>query len=89
MPAYDFRCRACGPFEEVRPLAEASTPARCPGCASPARRVYTAPGFSVRGGALRDASTAMRQVMDRASSGEPVITGPPVGRRLPAGPHVH
>lgn len=89
MPSYEFRCVTCGPFEETRHLAQAGTPATCPGCASPARRIYTVPGFSVRRGALRDGGAATRRVADRASSGEPTITGPPSGRRLPAGRHVH
>lgn len=89
MPSYEFRCGRCGPFEETRCLADAGAPAACPDCASPARRVYTAPGFSVRGGGLRDASAATRRVVDRARSGEPVVTGQPSGRRLPARPHAH
>lgn len=89
MPSYDFRCDRCGTFEEIRPLAEVGTPASCPSCALPARRIYAAPGFSVRGGTVRDATLATRRVVDRARSGEPVITGPPTGRRLPARPHAH
>lgn len=31
MPRYEYRCRACGStFELNRPMAEASSPARCP-----------------------------------------------------------
>lgn len=89
MPTYEFRCGDCGCFEETRRLSEAGTSARCPGCAAPSRRVYTAPGFSVRSGALRDASTGTRRVMDRAQSGEPVVTGGLSGRRLPTGGHAH
>ena len=89
MPTYEFRCAPCGPFRERRSLADASESAVCPACHAPARRVYTAPGFSVRGGALRDAGAATRRVADRAFSGEPVVTGPPKGRRLPAGRHAH
>lgn len=89
MPSYEFRCANCGPFEEFRSLAETVTPARCPACASLARRVYTAPGFSVRGGALRDAGATTRRFADRAASGEPTMTGPPSGRRFPASRHVH
>lgn len=88
MPSYEFRCVGCGSFEESRSLAEAGSPASCPACASPARRVYTAPVFSVRG-ALRDAGAATRRLADRAASGEPTITASPSGRRLPPGRHVH
>ena len=89
MPTYEFRCAPCGSFRERRSLDNVSQPAVCPACDSPARRVYTAPGFSVRGGALRDAGVATQRVADRALSGEPVVTGPPSGRRLPAGRHAH
>jgi putative FmdB family regulatory protein len=31
VPRYEYRCRACGAtFEQNRPMAEASAPARCP-----------------------------------------------------------
>ncbi len=44
MPTYDFACPACeARFERERPMSEASQPATCPVCASPARRVYSMP----------------------------------------------
>lgn len=89
MPTYEFRCDRCGPFGETRRLADVGLPAACPACASPAKRVYTAPGIPASRGALRDASAATRRVVDRARSGEPVVTGQPSGRRLPARPHTH
>ena len=45
MPLYAFECGVCGTFEERRPLAESSSPSRCPVCMGPGRRLYTPPGL--------------------------------------------
>ncbi|MBE3559024.1 MAG: zinc ribbon domain-containing protein [Ktedonobacteraceae bacterium] len=45
MPRYEFLCEQCGPFECWRAFAEAGLPARCPQCATVARKVYTVPGL--------------------------------------------
>jgi putative FmdB family regulatory protein len=46
MPVYAFTCVGCGPFDLVRPMAEAGAPARCPGCGSDARRVFSPPAIA-------------------------------------------
>jgi len=43
MPLYEFHCNTCGPFEQWRTLAEASSPLSCPTCEHIARRVFSPP----------------------------------------------
>ena len=44
MPVYDYLCEACGPFTDMRPMADSDLPQTCPGCGAPAPRVLlTAP----------------------------------------------
>lgn len=44
MPAYEFRCGECGPFELLGSFSQAREGAYCPECGEPARRVYSMPG---------------------------------------------
>jgi putative FmdB family regulatory protein len=44
MPVYDYLCAACGPFTEMRAMAECELPFQCPSCGEDAPRGYlTAP----------------------------------------------
>ena len=46
MPVYDYLCDACGPFTEMRPMAECERAQECPSCGCDAPRAYlTAPNF--------------------------------------------
>jgi putative FmdB family regulatory protein len=46
MPVYDYLCNDCGPFTDMRPMAECDAPQSCPKCASPSpRAMLTAPNF--------------------------------------------
>lgn len=46
MPIYDYLCSDCGPFTDMRPMAECDAPQDCPRCENQARRVIlTAPAF--------------------------------------------
>ena len=89
MPLYEYRCPQCGPFDLRRAVEEASAPLWCPTCDAPARRVYSAPGTATLRGPLSGASGAERARVDRARSGEPVVTGRARGRRFPTGGHHH
>lgn len=40
MPIYEYHCDACGEFSLLRPMAEASQPARCPECRKSAQKVF-------------------------------------------------
>src|SRR5882672_8838032 len=44
MPVYDYLCEDCGPFTDMRPMAECDLPRDCPGCGLEAPRAFlTAP----------------------------------------------
>jgi putative FmdB family regulatory protein len=88
VPLYEFRCPDCGPFDLRSPMQDAATTAPCPSCDRPAGRRYSVGVGRPPAGALRGAGRADRARVDRARSGEPVVTGPPSGRRLPR-PDVH
>ena len=46
MPVYDYLCNDCGPFTDMRPMAECDAPQSCPKCESSSRRaILTAPNF--------------------------------------------
>jgi len=90
VPFYEYRCDDCGPFDALRSIEDATLPLPCPHCAQAARRVYTPPGGRSRAGLTGAASAGDRARLDRARTGEPVVTGSPSGRRLPSrGPHKH
>ncbi len=52
MPTYDYECEDCGPFTEVRPMAEYDRPQPCPDCGQEAPRLLTAPSL---GGGTQEA----------------------------------
>ena len=58
MPTYDYECEDCGPFTEVRPMAEYDRPQPCPDCGQKAPRLLTAPSLS--GGAQEAVATPAR-----------------------------
>jgi putative FmdB family regulatory protein len=89
MPLYEFRCPDCGPFDLHREMRDPPQAATCPQCTRPARRVYSFTPGNLGRGPLRDAVRADRARIDRARSGEPVITEAPTGRRLPRTGHRH
>ena len=44
MPVYDYLCVRCGPFTDMRPMADCDRPHACPKCGRKAPRAYlTAP----------------------------------------------
>ena len=90
MPLYEFRCPHCGPFDLRRDMQAVPAAAVCPSCDQPARRIFSVAEFRPRSGPLREVGKADRARVDRALSGEPVVTGPPAGRRFPrSGGHSH
>jgi putative FmdB family regulatory protein len=55
MPTYEYECADCGPFAEVRPMAEYDRAQSCPDCGQEAPRLLTAPALS---GGAQDVSAA-------------------------------
>ena len=46
MPVYEYLCDDCGPFTDMRPMAECDAPQDCPQCEGESPRVIlTAPNF--------------------------------------------
>jgi putative FmdB family regulatory protein len=46
MPVYEYLCNDCGPFTDMRPMAECDAPQDCPRCESESpRAILTAPNF--------------------------------------------
>lgn len=47
MPVYEYLCKNCGPFTNLRPMAECDEPDDCPDCGRRSERaILTAPYFS-------------------------------------------
>jgi putative FmdB family regulatory protein len=78
MPTYEYECPDCGPFAEVRPMAEFDWPQPCPDCTQPAPRLLTAPSLS---GGAQEATTGTAPA--RAHMGGCACCAP---RRLSAEP---
>jgi putative FmdB family regulatory protein len=56
MPVYDYLCARCGPFTEMRPMAECDLPHDCPKCRKAAPRAFlTAPYFAAMSAERRSA----------------------------------
>jgi putative FmdB family regulatory protein len=53
MPTYDYECADCGPFSEIRPMAEYDRPQPCPDCRSLSPRLLTCAAI---GGGAADAA---------------------------------
>jgi putative FmdB family regulatory protein len=74
VPIYDFVCDRCGPFEHRRDPASAGAPLRCGGCGAAARRVYGAPMVRSPGNPFSSATRDVRSRVERAHTGEPVVS---------------
>ena len=81
MPFYAYDCPGCGEFEELRPVAEAASPASCPGCGARGRRVFSPPGLALL-------ARPLRRALDReeASAHEPAVVTQKRGAPMP---HLH
>jgi putative FmdB family regulatory protein len=78
VPLYAFDCAGCGPFELVRPMADAGAPGTCPACGARARRVFTAPGLP------RLARPVFRGLeLEEKSAHEPGVVATKRGRAIP------
>jgi putative FmdB family regulatory protein len=56
MPVYDYLCPSCGPFADMRPMAECELPQDCPECVRPAPRAFlTAPHLATMDAGRRKA----------------------------------
>jgi putative FmdB family regulatory protein len=77
MPTYRYRCAECGTFDLLRRMSERAEHEPCPGCGSPAVRVFTAPALHSVDAALGAALTAS----ERSADSPAVVTAVPASRR--------
>ncbi|OSQ35391.1 FmdB family zinc ribbon protein [Thalassospira mesophila] len=70
MPYYDYECTSCGPFTEVRPMAQSAAPCTCPDCGQmAARAILTVPNY-----AMMDAGKRFASSTNERASHEPKST---------------
>jgi putative FmdB family regulatory protein len=71
MPIYEYLCEACGPFTELRPMAECEAPSDCPACGDSAPRVMlTAPRL-----AGMPTERLIAHGVNERSAHEPMVSG--------------
>ena len=65
MPTYEYMCKKCGPFTQVRAMAECELPSACPECGARAPRVLlTAPGCLTASAEARKAGAKYERITD-------------------------
>ena len=70
MPVYDYLCAKCGPFTDMRPMAESDRPLDCPKCGKKAPRAFlTAPYFATASLVRSSKDTASQQSARSHSGG--------------------
>ena len=76
MPVYDYLCARCGPFTEMRPMAECDLPHKCPECRKKAPRAFlTAPYYATMSAERRLAQATN----ERSASAPRTLSGPAHG----------
>ena len=81
MPTYEYMCKKCGPFTQLRAMAECELPSACPECGARAPRVLlTAPGCLTMSAEGRQANAKFERGFE--SKGSPRRFNRPVLPRL-------
>ena len=79
MPTYEYMCKKCGPFTQLRPMAECELPSACPECGARSPRVLlTAPGCLTM-----SADSASGRAQSTSASPTDCTTPPPYLRDPP------
>ena len=77
MPTYEYMCKKCGPFTQLRPMAECELPSACPQCSARAPRVLlTAPGCLTMSADARQASAKRERITDGLHEPPPYLRDP-------------
>jgi putative FmdB family regulatory protein len=86
LPTYGYRCRSCGGFDLVHPMAQAAATAPCPGCGEASSRVFRALALRALDPGLRraldadarsaDAPQVVSSVPGRSRRATPITTDP-------------
>ena len=83
MPVYEYLCNDCGPFTDMRPMAECDAPQDCPQCTGEAPRVIlTAPNFFCMPSDRRKAHATNERSRQRAQDGRRIQGLARAGLRL-------
>ena len=65
MPTYEYLCKKCGPFTQLRAMAECDLPSACPDCGARAPRVLlTAPSCLTMSAESRQAGAKFERITD-------------------------
>ncbi len=82
MPTYEYMCDECGPFTQLRPMAECELPSVCPECGANAPRVLlTAPGCLSMSAEGRQAGAKYERITDGLHDPPPYLRDPAAGRK--------
>ena len=72
MPTYEYMCKKCGPFTQLRPMAECDLPSNCPECRARSPRVMlTAPGCLSLSPKERQEGVKYERIIERYDGHEP------------------
>ena len=77
MPTYEYMCKKCGPFTQLRAMAEYELPSACPECGARAPRVLlTAPGCLSASAEARKAGAKYERSTDGLHDPPPYLRDP-------------
>src|SRR5437764_13072669 len=78
MPTYEYMCKKCGPFTQLRPMAECDLPSACPECRARSPRVIlTAPGCLTMSAEARQAGAKYERIIERLDGARPAAIRAP------------
>ncbi|MGH2343013.1 FmdB family zinc ribbon protein [Segnochrobactraceae bacterium EtOH-i3] len=78
MPIYDYECDRCGPFSEMRPMAQSAEPCACPECGTASARAF----FTMPALATMDAGRRTAHATNERASHEPISSKSERAQRL-------
>src|SRR5437879_1583568 len=77
MPTYEYMCKKCGPFTQLRAMAECELPSACPECGARAPRVLlTAPSCLTMSAEARQAGAKYERITDGLHDPPPYLRDP-------------
>jgi putative FmdB family regulatory protein len=77
MPTYEYMCKKCGPFTQMRPMAECDLPSACPECGARAPRAFlTAPACMSMSAEARQADAKYERSIDGLHDPPPYLRDP-------------
>ena len=83
MPTYEYMCDECGPFTEMRPMAECELPSNCPECgASSPRVILTAPRCLSMSPEARKAGAKYEKSTDGLHEPLPYLKDPEIYKKI-------